>query len=162
MMAKGYWIPHLDVQDMKGFQAYRDLADAGHKKFGSKLLVRGGRREVLEGKMRARNVLREFKSFDEAKAYLPRAGLFGGASAARAVFGMRFPDRRGLRWPAAAPAATRAEARRAEGLLDRPYRCDRSRRLQALSGAASAAFSVFGARYLDSRRTPADHGRTCA
>jgi uncharacterized protein (DUF1330 family) len=31
--------------------------------------VRGGRREVLEGKMRARNVLREFNSFDEALAY---------------------------------------------------------------------------------------------
>ena len=68
-MTKGYWIPHLDVHDMKGFQAYRDLADAGHKRFGSKLLARGGRREMLEGKMRARNVLREFNSYDEAMAY---------------------------------------------------------------------------------------------
>jgi uncharacterized protein (DUF1330 family) len=68
-MPKGYWIPHLDVRDMKGFQAYRDLADAGHKKFGSKLLARGGRREVVEGKLRARNVLREFNSYDEAIAY---------------------------------------------------------------------------------------------
>ena len=68
-MPKGYWIPHLDVHDMKGFQAYRDLADAGHKKFGSKLLVRGGRREVVEGHMRSRNVLREFNSYDEALAY---------------------------------------------------------------------------------------------
>jgi uncharacterized protein (DUF1330 family) len=68
-MPKGYWIPHLDVQDMKGFQAYRDTADEGHKRFGSKLLARGGRREVVEGKMRARNVLREFNSFDEAVAY---------------------------------------------------------------------------------------------
>ena len=53
----------------QGFQAYRDMADAGHKRFGSKLLARGGRREVVEGKMRARNVLREFNSFDEALAY---------------------------------------------------------------------------------------------
>ena len=68
-MLKGYWIPHLDVQDMKGFQAYRDMADAGHKRFGSKLLARGGRREVVEGHMRARNVLREFNSYDEALAY---------------------------------------------------------------------------------------------
>ena len=68
-MPKGYWIPHLDVQDMKGFQAYRDMADAGHKRFGSKLLARGGRREVVEGHMRARNVLREFNSYDEALAY---------------------------------------------------------------------------------------------
>ncbi len=71
-MPKGYWIPHLDVHDVKGFQAYRDLADAGHKRFGSKLLVRGGRREVVEGAMRARNVLREFNSFDEALAYYHR------------------------------------------------------------------------------------------
>jgi uncharacterized protein (DUF1330 family) len=68
-MAKGYWIPHLDVRDMKGFQAYRDTADAAHARFGSKLLVRGGRKQVLEGKARARNVLREFNSFDEAKAF---------------------------------------------------------------------------------------------
>ena len=68
-MPKAYWIPHLDVHDMKGFQAYREMADAGHKRFGSKLLARGGRREVVEGKMRARNVLREFNSYDEAQAF---------------------------------------------------------------------------------------------
>ncbi len=68
-MPKGYWIPHLDVHNMTGFQAYRDMADDGHKRFGSKLLARGGRREVAEGKMRARNVLREFNSYDEALAY---------------------------------------------------------------------------------------------
>ena len=58
-MPKGYWIPHLDVSNPQGFQAYREMADAGHKRFGSKLLARGGRREVMEGKMRGRNVLRE-------------------------------------------------------------------------------------------------------
>ena len=25
-MPKGYWIPHLDVSNMQGFQAYRDMA----------------------------------------------------------------------------------------------------------------------------------------
>jgi uncharacterized protein (DUF1330 family) len=69
MMLKGYWIPHLDVSNPEGFQAYRDLADAAHARFGSKLLARGGRREVVEGKMRARNVLREFNSYDEAQAF---------------------------------------------------------------------------------------------
>jgi len=68
-MPKGYWIPHLDVSNPEGFDAYRQMADVGHKKFGSKLLVRGGRREVMEGKMRSRNVLREFYSFEEALAY---------------------------------------------------------------------------------------------
>ena len=68
-MPKGYWIPHLDVSNPEGFQAYRDMADAAHKRFGSKLLARGGRREVVEGRMRARNVLREFNSYDEAHAF---------------------------------------------------------------------------------------------
>ena len=117
-MPKGYWIPHLDVSNPEGFQAYRDMADAGHKRFGSKLLARGGRREVVEGKMRARNVLREFNSYDEALAYLSRAGLFARPSAARAAFGLRFPDRRGLRRPAAAAgrhAAGRRPRSRATG-----------------------------------------------
>ncbi len=68
-MAKGYWIPHLDVSNPAGFQAYRTMADAAHARHGSRLLARGGRREVVEGKMRARNVLREFNSFDEALAF---------------------------------------------------------------------------------------------
>ena len=32
-MPKGYWIPHLDVSNPQGFQAYRDMADAAHKRF---------------------------------------------------------------------------------------------------------------------------------
>jgi len=68
-MPKGYWIPHLDVSNPHGFQAYRDMADAAHKRLGSTLLARGGRREVVEGKMRARNVLREFNSYGEAQAF---------------------------------------------------------------------------------------------
>lgn len=69
-MPKGYWIPHLDVSNPEGFQAYRDTADAAHERYGkSKLLARGGRTERPEGKLRARNVLREFSSFDEARAF---------------------------------------------------------------------------------------------
>lgn len=68
-MPKGYWIPHLDVSNPQGFQAYREMADAGHKRFGSRLLARGGRREAVEGRIRARNVLREFNSYAEAIAY---------------------------------------------------------------------------------------------
>lgn len=67
-MLKGYWIPHLDVPDMDKFQAYRTTADTWHRTNGSVLLARGGRREVLEGKMRARNVLREYTSYDAALA----------------------------------------------------------------------------------------------
>jgi uncharacterized protein (DUF1330 family) len=65
---KGYWIPHLDVSDPQGFQAYRTTADAWHEHNGSRLLARAGRHELVEGKLRARNVLREFPSFDAALA----------------------------------------------------------------------------------------------
>jgi uncharacterized protein (DUF1330 family) len=65
---KGYWIPHLDVNDFEGFKTYSRTADETHKRFGSRLLVRAGRNEVVEGKMRSRNVLREFESFDAALA----------------------------------------------------------------------------------------------
>lgn len=67
-MPKGYWIPHLDVPDMAKFQAYRTTADAWHRTNGSELLARGGRREVMEGQMRARNVLRTFNSYADALA----------------------------------------------------------------------------------------------
>ena len=67
-MLKGYWIPHLDVPDMDKFQAYRTTADAWHRTNGSTLLARGGRREVMEGTMRARNVLREYTSYAAALA----------------------------------------------------------------------------------------------
>jgi uncharacterized protein (DUF1330 family) len=53
---------------MDKFQAYRTTADAWHKTNGSRLLARGGRREVMEGSMRSRNVLREYDSFDVASA----------------------------------------------------------------------------------------------
>jgi uncharacterized protein (DUF1330 family) len=67
-MPKGYWIPHLDISNADGFQAYRSKADAWHEHNGSMLLARGGRCEVVDGKMRSRNVLRQFGSFDEALA----------------------------------------------------------------------------------------------
>jgi len=68
MSLKGYWIPHLDVSNPQGFQAYRTAADAWHEHNGSRLLVRAGRRELVEGKLRSRNVLREFPSFEAALA----------------------------------------------------------------------------------------------
>ena len=67
-MPKGYWIPHLDVSNPSGFQAYRTAADAWHEHNGSRLLARAGRCEVVEGKMRSRNVLREFDSYEVALA----------------------------------------------------------------------------------------------
>jgi uncharacterized protein (DUF1330 family) len=67
-MPKGYWIPHLDVGNPQGFNAYRTAADAWHEHNGSKLLARAGTFEVMEGKARSRNVLREYPSYDIALA----------------------------------------------------------------------------------------------
>lgn len=68
-MAKGYWSMHLDITNPTSLQPYLKSADAAHERFGSKVLIRGGRRELVEGKMRARNVLREFNSYDEALGF---------------------------------------------------------------------------------------------
>ena len=67
-MPKGYWVPHLDVSNPEGFNAYRQAADAWHEHNGSKLLARAGAYEVMEGKARSRNVLREFESYETALA----------------------------------------------------------------------------------------------
>jgi uncharacterized protein (DUF1330 family) len=147
-LPKGYWIPHLDVHDMRGFRAYRDMADGGHKRFGSKLLARGGRREMVEGKMRARNVLREFNSYDEALAYY-RGPDYSQAHPLREPHSVcDFLIAEGFDGPQPEKAATAP----APGALNaywivhidvidpegyKPYQA-----------AASTAFGTFGARYL--------------
>jgi len=67
-MAKGYWIPHIDVTDPEGYKAYMAATPPAHHKFGGTALVRGGRLEVVEGRGRARAVLREFPDYSTAVA----------------------------------------------------------------------------------------------
>jgi uncharacterized protein (DUF1330 family) len=67
-MTKAYWLPHLDITNPQRFQAYRETADAWHRTNGSVLLARGGKSEVVEGRQRTRNVIREFPSYDIAIA----------------------------------------------------------------------------------------------
>jgi uncharacterized protein (DUF1330 family) len=67
-MAKGYWIPHIDVQNMEGYKAYMAATPEAHRKYTGRALVRGGSYEVVEGKARSRNVLREFNSYEDALA----------------------------------------------------------------------------------------------
>ena len=147
-MAKGYWIPHLDVSNPDGFQAYRDLADAGHKTFGSKLLARGGRREVPEGKMRARNVLREFNSYDEALAY------YHGPDYSRA-HPLREPHSacdflivEGFDGPQPEKAVTAPPPAPLKGYWIVHIDVTEPEGYKPYQDAASTAFSVFGARYL--------------
>jgi uncharacterized protein (DUF1330 family) len=67
-MAKGYWIPQLDVSDPEGYKAYMAATPEAHRKYHGHVLVRGGACEVAEGRGRARNVLREFPDYATALA----------------------------------------------------------------------------------------------
>jgi len=67
-MPKGYWIPQIDVRDPEGYKAYTAATPPAHQKYNGVALVRGGRMEVLEGRARARNVLREFPDYAAALA----------------------------------------------------------------------------------------------
>lgn len=147
-MPKGYWIPHLDVRDMKGFQAYRDTADAGHKRFGSRLLVRGGRREVLEGKMRGRNVLREFNSFDEALAYYHGPDYSKAHPLREPYSECDFVIVEGFDGPQPVKAANAPAPAALKGYWLVSIDVTDPEGYKPYQDAASAAFSLFGARYI--------------
>ena len=63
---KGYWIAHVDVTDPEGYKPYQSANAVPFSKFGARFLVRGGTREVVEGKARARTVVMEFPSYQAA------------------------------------------------------------------------------------------------
>jgi uncharacterized protein (DUF1330 family) len=67
-MAKGYWIPHIDVSNPEGYKAYMAATPEAHRKYHGHVLVRGGTCEVVEGRGRSRNVLREFPDYASALA----------------------------------------------------------------------------------------------
>jgi uncharacterized protein (DUF1330 family) len=67
-MAKGYWIPQIDVSNPEGYKAYMAATPPAHEKYHGVALVRGGRMEVVEGGARGRCVLREFPDYTAALA----------------------------------------------------------------------------------------------
>ncbi len=67
-MAKGYWIATVDVHDLEAYKEYVQANGEAFAKFGAKFLVRGGEFENPEGKLRSRNVVLEFDSYEQAKA----------------------------------------------------------------------------------------------
>ena len=83
---KGYWIVHLDVTDAEAYKAYPPALLAHLAKFGARFLVRGGAREVPEGKVRGRTAVVEFPSFDAAVScfrspdYVPVKKLRAGSA----------------------------------------------------------------------------------
>jgi uncharacterized protein (DUF1330 family) len=82
MTAKGYWIPHIDVTNPEGYKAYMAATPPAHHKYGGRALVRGGTSEVVEGRGRSRNVLREFPDYATALACY-RSGEYQSAKPLR-------------------------------------------------------------------------------
>ncbi len=67
-MSKGYWVAHVDVDDMETYKNYIAANAGPFSAYGARFLVRGGSREVREGAARARTVVIEFPSYEQALA----------------------------------------------------------------------------------------------
>ncbi|KMO13834.1 hypothetical protein NS228_00465 [Methylobacterium indicum] len=67
-MAKGYWVGRVDVSNPEAYKNYVAANGAAFAKFGGRFLVRGGTFEAVSGSSRARNVVIEFPSYDQALA----------------------------------------------------------------------------------------------
>ena len=61
-----YWVAHVNVTDPEIYKNYSDRAPAALGKYGAKFLARGGETHSLEGDNRARNVVIEFPSVQDA------------------------------------------------------------------------------------------------
>lgn len=63
---KGYWMVHTDVIDSNRFADYASASAAPVREHGGRFLVRGGRQEQVEGKLRTRCSVLEFPSYRAA------------------------------------------------------------------------------------------------
>lgn len=68
MAKKGYWVVHVDVSDPEAYKGYTAANAAAFRKYGARFLVRGGPYETLEGHVRPRTVVIEFKDYATALA----------------------------------------------------------------------------------------------
>ncbi len=59
---------HIDVTDPEGYKPYMAANQTAFGKFGARYLVRGGRCEMMEGRLRSRTVVVEFPSYEAALA----------------------------------------------------------------------------------------------
>ena len=65
-MAKGYWIARVDVENPEKYPDYVATAKPAFERYSAKFLARGGETHSLEGANRARNVVIEFASVQDA------------------------------------------------------------------------------------------------
>jgi uncharacterized protein (DUF1330 family) len=147
-MPKGYWIPHLDVSNPEGFNAYRTTADAWHKTNGSRLLARGGACEVVEGKMRSRNVIREYPSYDVALAAY-RSPEYVRAHALREGHAIcDFPIVEGYEGPQPAPVGTPPASGPRKGYWIAHVDITDPEGYKAYQAANAKPFGMYGGRFL--------------
>lgn len=81
-MANGYWIVHVDINDMEGFKDYQAATAIVFGKYGGRYLARAGASELGEGKLRSRHVIIEFKDYATALACY-RSPEYGAAKKKR-------------------------------------------------------------------------------
>jgi uncharacterized protein (DUF1330 family) len=67
-MAKGYWLALVDVSDPESYKPYVAGIQDVFRKFGGRYVIRGGRNEVMEGKLRSRVITVEFADYATALA----------------------------------------------------------------------------------------------
>jgi len=68
-MPKAYVVARVTVTDPQAYAEYAKDATEAIRKYGGRALARGGAYEALEGEARARNVILEFESLEQAKRY---------------------------------------------------------------------------------------------
>ena len=66
MAKKGYWIAQIDVTDPEQYKSYVAANGPVFRKYGARFLTRGGASETMEGKLRSRVVVLEFKDYATA------------------------------------------------------------------------------------------------
>lgn len=67
-MPKAYWIGHVSVEDPQAYEGYRRANAAAFAKYDARFLVRGGAQTPVEGSIRDRTVVIEFRDLETAQA----------------------------------------------------------------------------------------------
>jgi uncharacterized protein (DUF1330 family) len=67
-MSKGYWVANVDISNLDEYKKYVAANAVPFHKYGARFLTRGGKSEMVEGKLRSRVVVIEFPSFETALA----------------------------------------------------------------------------------------------
>jgi uncharacterized protein (DUF1330 family) len=68
-MAKGYIVARITVHDADAYMNYAKGARIAMQKYGARILALAGETVALQGQARERNVILEFESIEQAKAY---------------------------------------------------------------------------------------------